>query len=122
MEDLYYFIQAGRQVESLFDDGDEDVNRDGDPDLSFDRVLGDAEEHFDTKMVLDPFEKQLDLPAATIKRRQGEVVGEEHQGFAGYGVLESDPTQRRVEVLFGVKASQHDGLIANQSAGKFKKI
>ena len=71
-------------------------------------------------MLLDPFEKQFDLPTATIKLGdsecwQGEIVGEEHQAFAGCRVLESDTTQRRVEVLFGVKAGEYDGLIANQS-------
>lgn len=88
--------------------------------MGFDRVLGGAEEDFDTKMLLDPFEKQLDLPAATIKlgdgeRRQDEIVGEEHQAFAGCGVFESDTTQRRIEVLAGVEAGEHDGLIANQA-------
>ncbi len=66
------------------------------------------------------FEKQLHLPPATIKlgdgnRRQGEVVGQEHQSFAGLGVFESDAAQWRVEVLARVEAGKHDGLIADQS-------
>ena len=39
-----YFIQAGREVESFFDDRHEHVNRDSDPDLCFDGVLGGAVE------------------------------------------------------------------------------
>ena len=87
--------------------------------MRFDGVLGCAEKDFDTKMLLDPFEKQLDLPPASIQlgdgeRWQGEVVGQEHQPLAGFGVFESDTPQGRVEVLTRVKAGQHDGLIAHQ--------
>ena len=76
------FHTSSPSVESLFDDGDEHVNRDSDPDI----------------------EKQLDLPPATIKlgdgeRRQCEIVGEKHKPLAGCGVFESDATQRRIEVL-----------------------
>jgi len=70
-------------------------------------------------MLLYPFEKQFDLPPAPIKigdgnRWQREVVGQEHEPFAGLGVSELDATQWRVEVLARVKASEHDGLIADQ--------
>ena len=72
--------------------------------MGFDGVLGGAEKDFDTKMLLEPFEKQLDLPAAAIKlgdgeRRQDEIVGEKLQPLAGCEVFESDATQRGVEVL-----------------------
>ena len=71
-------------------------------------------------MLLDPFEKQFDLPPASIQIgdgdcRQGEVVGQENQPFAGLGVFELDAAQRRVEVLARVEAGEHDGLIANQA-------
>ena len=70
-------------------------------------------------MLLDPFEKQLDLPPASIQvgdgdRRQREVVGQEHPPLAGLGVFELDAARWRVEVLMRVKAGEHDGLIANQ--------
>ena len=60
--------------------------------MGFDGVLGGAEKDFDTKMLLDPFEKQLDLPPAAIKLGDGEcwqheIVGEEHQPLAGVGGL-----------------------------------
>ena len=76
--------------------------------MSFDRVLGSTEEEFDTKMLLDPFEKQLDLPPASIKLgngdcREGKVVGEKNQSFAGLRDFESDAAQWRVEVLARVK-------------------
>ena len=112
-------VQAGREVEALLDDGDKHINRDGNPDLGFDGVLGGTEEDFDTKMLFDPFEKQLDLPPAAIKFgdgqcRQDEIIGEKYQPLAGYWIFESDTTQRCVEVLARVKAGEHDSLIANQ--------
>src|SRR6266478_8527451 len=99
----------------------EGFDRDCDSDLSLDRVLGSAKEEFDTKMLLDPFEKQLDLPPTSIKlgngdRRQGKVVGQENQSFAGLGVFESNAAQWRVEVLARVEAGKHDGLIADRES------
>ena len=95
--------------------------------MGFDGVLGGTEEDFDTKMLLDPFEKQLDLPPAAIKLGdrecwQGEIVGEEDQPLAGCGVFESDATQRGVEVLTGVEAGEHDGLIANQARASIDRM
>ncbi len=49
-------MQRDIEIEPLLDDGDEDVDRDDDPDLALDRVLGSAEEALDAKMLLDPLE------------------------------------------------------------------
>ena len=46
----------------LADNGDEHVNADGDPDLSFDGIVGGAEKPFDAQVLLDPFEEEFDLP------------------------------------------------------------
>src|SRR6266478_148445 len=78
-------------------------------------------------MLLDPFEKQLDLPPATIKLgdgecRQDKIVGEKHQPLAGVGVFESDTTQGGVEVLARVEAGEHDGLIANQPGASIDRM
>ena len=67
------------QAKPLPDDGHQHVNGDGDPNLRFDRILGGAIEGLDSKMLLDPFEKQFDLPALFIDggdggRRQPEVI------------------------------------------------
>ena len=107
-------------MESFFHDSDQQVSGDSNPHLSLDCVLRSTKENFDTKMLLDPFEEQLDLPTASIKLgdsdcRQREVVGQEHQPFSGFGIFESDAAQWCVEILARVEASQHDGLIADQS-------
>jgi len=95
--------------------------------LGFDRVLRSAEENFDTKMLLYPFEKQLDLPPAPIEigdgdRWQREVVGQEYQSLACLGVFEFDTPQRRVEVLARVKVGERDGLIANQARAPIDRM
>ncbi len=90
-QDLQDCVETGVDVEALLDDGDEDIDGDGDPDLGLDGVFGIAEEALDAQVLLDPFEEQLDLPAAFVEpcdgeRRQGEVVGQEDEGLAGLRV------------------------------------
>ena len=85
-------------AEPLFDDGDEDINADGDPDLRFDRVLVDTEKRFDAQMLLDPFEEQLDLPTAFVKLRDGqgwdfEIAGEEAKALVVFLVIKCDVAQ-----------------------------
>src|SRR3990172_10762811 len=78
-------------------------------------------------MLLHPFEKQFDLPPASVKLgdgdgRQREVVGEEHQALAGLGILELDAAQGRVEALARIEAREHDGLIANQTGAGIDRM
>ena len=75
-----------RMLESQFflDDGDQDVDSDGNPDLGLHTVGRRAEKSFDAQVLLDPFEEQLDLPTLTINRcdcksRKKEIVGQEHK-------------------------------------------
>ena len=49
----------------------EHINRDGNPDMGLDRILRSTEEGFDTQMLFDPLEKQLDLPPAAIQLGDG---------------------------------------------------
>jgi len=78
-ENLEQSVEGGFQGEALLDDGNEDVNRYGDPDLRLHRVVRRAVELFDPKVLLDPFEEQFDLPAALVegadrRGRKGELV------------------------------------------------
>ena len=41
-------------------------DRDGNPHLGFDRIVGGSIEGFDAEVLLDPFEEEFDLPAASI--------------------------------------------------------
>ena len=56
------FVQGMSQMQSFFDDRDQHVGGNGDPDLCFDRILAGTEERFDSQVLLDSFEEQLDLP------------------------------------------------------------
>lgn len=80
-----------------------------------------------TKMLLYPFEKQLDLPPVSIEigdsdRRQREVVGQEHPPFAGLGVFELDAAQWPIEVLARVETGERDGSIANQASASIDRM
>src|SRR6266853_546274 len=81
-EDLEQCVERGFELEALLDDGDEDVDRDGDPELGFHRVFGCPEELLDPQTLLDPLEEQLDLPSALVegadgRGRQTELIGDE---------------------------------------------
>src|SRR5262245_37486485 len=78
-EDLQDFGEAAGNVEFLFDDRDEHVHADRDPDLGFYCIGASAIESLDSQMLFDPPEEQFDLPATLIElgngqRRQLEVV------------------------------------------------
>jgi len=52
--------------QTLLDDSYQHVDGDGDPDLGLDRILGGTIKCLDPQVLLDPFEEQLDLPAAFV--------------------------------------------------------
>ena len=85
-------------METLLDDGDQHIDRHRDPDLRLDRVLRRAEETFEAKVLLDPLEEQLHLPASLEERadgqcREGQLVGEKDERLVGLGVLEANTAQ-----------------------------
>jgi hypothetical protein len=60
-------------------------------------------------VLLDPFEEQLDLPAALVERgdgqgRQGGVVRQKHQRLVQLLVMEPDASQMLGVALGGVEA------------------
>jgi hypothetical protein len=86
------------QVELLFENGDQEINGDGDPNLDLNAVGRSTEEAFDAQVLLDPFEEELDLPSAAInlsngQRRQKEVVCEEDESFVDVQGVIADATQ-----------------------------
>ena len=108
------------ETEFLANNGDEDVDGDGDPDLRFHGIGRSSIKGFDTKMLLDPFEEQFDLPPASVKlsdgqRRLGHVVGQENQSLARIRIDISDSAQGVRVIRLGIEASQHDGLIELQT-------
>src|SRR5271167_3197741 len=71
-------------------------------------------------MLLDPFEKEFDLPAAAVqfgnrKGGQDEIVGQEYEGLGGFGILKADAAQGRLKTLVRVEARQDDALVTDQA-------
>ena len=109
-------------MKPLFDDGNEHVHGDGDPDLSFDRILGSAIEGFDPQMLFDPLEEDFDLPPAFVEfrnggGRQGEMVGKKDESFVLAGIVEADAPELLRIILFCVEAVQGNDLVALKARG-----
>ena len=54
-------------MQTFFDDGNQHINADCNPDLRLHRDLACAQECLDMQVLLDPFEEQLRLPALPIE-------------------------------------------------------
>ena len=92
------FVECSLDSESLFDDGRQHIDRDGNPDLGFQGVLGSTIERLDSKILFDPFEEQLDLPAALEKQsnRQGwqnKVVRQKNKATVFFDIEKTDPSK-----------------------------
>src|SRR5271169_3528182 len=113
-------MQRNVQTKFLLDDRHQHVDADGDPDLRPHSVLGSAVEAFDAQVLLDPLEEQFHLPSAPVQgangqRRQRELVGQEYQVLAGFGIAIADATQVDGVVLGGIEAVESNGLVADES-------
>ena len=106
-----------RQMQAFLGNGDQHVCADRDPDLRLDRVLVGAIKRLDSQVLLDPFEKQFDLPALAVQicnqlGFEGEVVCQKRDALASV-VLDHHTSQRGGIVLAGIKDGQHTCLIAH---------
>ena len=109
-------------MQTFFQNGDEQINGDGTPDLGAHRVGRRAVKGFDAQMLLDPFEEEFDLPAAPIElgdgqRRDGEVVGQEDQHLACFWIAIADATHGDGIIVLGVQPGEHHGLVETQAGG-----
>src|SRR5947208_7089727 len=103
-QDLKNFVQAEIEMQPFLEDGHQDINADGDPDLDFDSILRSTVKGLDPEMLFDPAEKQFHLPACTIQLGNGQsgkmkFVGEENEPQVFLGIKVVDATKRS-----GVKA------------------
>ena len=109
-------------MQTVFQNGDGQINGDGAPDLSAHGVWAGAVKGFAAQRLLGPFEEEFDLPAATIElgngqRWHGEVVGQKDQGFAGFGIAIADAAERAGIIVLGIQAGHHHGLVETQAGG-----
>ena len=110
-------MKAVGQVQAFLGNGDQHVSADCNPDLRLDRVLVGAIKRLDAQMLLDPFEKQLDLPALAVKicnqlGFEGEVVGQKSYSLSSV-VPYHHASQCGGIVFAGIENCQYAGLIAH---------
>src|ERR1039458_1510325 len=115
-------VKAGLQMQTFFQNGDEQIDGDGRPDLGAHRVGRRAVKGFDAQRLLEPFEEEFDLPASPIElgngqSRHGEVVGQEDQHLAGFGIAIADAAERVGIILLRRQAGQDPRLVATQAGG-----
>ena len=67
-KDTHDLEHRSANLEVMFNDGNETVGDDGDMNLDADGILRLSPKSLDTEMLLDPFEKQLDLSPIFIKQ------------------------------------------------------
>ena len=71
-------LHGKTQLGLEFQEGKKEVNAQSDPDLSKYRVMRCAKKCFDFQVLLDPFEKEFDLPAFLVEISDGlgiQVIG-----------------------------------------------
>ena len=104
----------------LLNDGNEHLGEHGAPNLRLDCVLAVAQKLLDAQVLLDPFEEQLDLPAAFVQSGNGQAA--RPCCWSGRPKLawllgpEPDTAQVFGVVLRNVVTVQCDGLIADKTA------
>ena len=105
------------QMQAFLGNGDQHVSADRDPDLRLDRVLVGAIKRLDAQVLLDPFEKQFDLPALAVQvcnqlGLERKVVGQKSYSLSSV-VLYHHASQCGGIVFAGIENCQYAGLIAH---------
>src|SRR5688572_20505179 len=116
-------METALQMQTFFDDSNQDVNCDGDPNLGSARIFRCAIEGLDSQMLLDPSKKEFYLPTTSIElsnRESGQekVVCEKHQTFLACHIEVTHSAKPLGIATPGDRIVEHDDLIALQ-AGLF---
>ena len=113
--------------QALFDNSYQYIDGDRNPDLGLDRVLRGAIECLDPQVLLDPFEEQLDLPAALVQLGDNncgkrEVVGQEDELFLCYCIEITDTPQFFGIVFQSVKPGGCNDLVCLHPGGPVHRL
>ena len=101
-KDAHNLNNRSVQFEVVFNNSDKTVRDNGDMYLYPDCILRFSPKRFDTKMLLNPFEKQFNLPSVAVKKGnffcfEVEVVGVVGEGSSKVRGIEYDaPEQNRI--------------------------
>jgi len=106
--------------QGLIENGNHQVDADSDPDLRLHGILAEPEERLHAKVLLDPFEEELDLPARFVDLRDDqridfEVVGYEDQKLPRLRVPKAHPPQVVGKELPGLRSVEANSLVGSQS-------
>ena len=98
------------------------VSDQGGPDLDQHGILGSAVKGLDLQVLLDPLEKEFDLPAAAVEfgylqGRQVQAVGQKDIFLDGFRVSVVDPAQQFGVTGLPVRGTQPDNLVGQDRAG-----
>jgi len=120
LQNLQNCVEVAGEVESLFQDGDQQINADSDPDLGFDGVGRCAVKGFDSQMLLDPAEEELHLPALLVNIGDGfcgngKDIGQVDKTFVGVQVHVGHPAQGLRVGSSGFLACEKNALIGTES-------
>lgn len=126
-KDTHDLNNRSAQFEIMFNNSDQTVGDDGHMYLYADCILGFSPKGFDTKMLLDPFEKQFDLPSVTVKKGnffcfEIEVVGVVGEGSSKVRGIEYDSPERNRIVSTVSFSCESNRLVAQDIVIPFKYV
>ena len=106
-----------------FDVGQEQEIAHSHPDLSKDSVFGSTQKRFDFKVLFDPFEEQLHVPACLVDfgnghGRQLEIISQEFIGDAACRVKVTDQPQGFDVFFVGLLACEFNRAVKKQAVFK----
>jgi len=121
-QNLQKSVKRALEREALLDDRCEHINRDGNPNLCLHRILRSPIKCLNSQVLFDPAKKQLHLPAALVKRRDGQrrkdkIIGQKSQISLVVPVVESDAAELVGISVVGIEAGEDDCLVADQIRG-----
>ena len=120
-EDLQDSCEAFLDPMLFFENRHQKVDADCDPDLGADGVFVGAVKRFDPQVLLDPFEKEFDLPAVFVDRRNGqrgqvEVIRNKDKRFASLGIHIANAPDPFGVVPLSLCSFESNNLVAPQAA------
>ena len=126
-QNAYDLDHGSVQMQVVLDDGDEAIRDNGNVDLYSHGVFGVSPEPFDAQMLLDPFEKQLHLPAVTVKQcdilgLEIEVVGVINERSLEVSGVENNASERCRVVVEVPFSCEPDCLVEKHPVSPVKKF
>ena len=108
--------------QALLDDGHEDVNRDGDPNLRLHRILRGPIKRLNPQVLFDPAKEKFDVPPELIEHRDGQrrkdkIIRQKGQIAAVLPVVVADAAKFVGISVVGIKTYEGNGLVADQVRG-----